>query len=139
MPTGGTFWDTPFGNMNEAELLSIYLKREGVSEDSIVKEEQATTTKENMLFGAVLIMRNAKKFPVRRIAIVTSTFHMRRSMQIADNYLPRHYELVSYSAHPEYDYPEKWFEDEYRTLRVRNEVINLRRNIVNGVSEDIEF
>lgn len=139
MPTGGVLWDSPLGHMSEADQMKIYLERAGVPEDVIILENEATTTKENMLYGAIQMLRMPKGKEIRDITVVTSAFHMRRSMAIAENYLPRNYRLHAVPAHPSFDSPEEWFLDEYRSLRVNNELKFMRRDILAGIGRDIEF
>lgn len=139
MPTGGVEWDTPHGRLSEAAYLSLVLKECGVPEEAIVPENNARTTKENMIFAALELLRHEKEFTVKRIVLVTSAFHMRRSLMLAENYLPRHYEIVSFMARSAFDEPDKWFTDDYHALRVRNEIIEMKRNIVKGIGKDIDY
>lgn len=139
MPTGGVAWDTPFGNMSEAQLLSQYMLRAGVPQEAIIMEEMATNTKENMLFAAVQIIRRLNKADIRKMILVTSNFHMRRSMAIAKCYLPKQYEIYPVCAHGEDDFPCLWYKSEYLAKRVDIELINLYRDIKKGVGDDIIF
>lgn len=139
MPTGGVSWDTPFGHISEAELLARYMREAGVPEDAVKKEEMAENTKENMLFAGVQIIRQLRREPIRRIILVTSAFHMRRSLAVARWYLPRQYEIFPVRAHAEADTAEDWMTLEYRVKRVDIELINLQRDILKGIGEDIEL
>ncbi|MGI6166674.1 MAG: YdcF family protein [Eubacteriales bacterium] len=139
MPTGGVLWDSPLGHLSEADQMSIYLVRRGVPEEAIIKENQATTTKENMTCGAELIERRLGDENIKVISIVTSAFHIMRSMMLARYYLPDHYIIHAVPARPPFDTPDEWFKDEYRKTRVMCELAHLRKCILAGIGEDIEF
>ena len=139
MPSGGVEWDTPFGHISEAALIEAYLLREGVPAEAIKREEMAENTKENMLFAGVQIIRQLRTEPIRRIILVTSAFHMRRSLAVAKCYLPAHYAIFPVRAHSEADTADTWFTLDYRVKRVDIELINLQRDILKGVGPDIEF
>ena len=72
--TGGS--GDPFRqDKSEADLLGVWLEREGVRGDSILLERTSRTTRENARETA----RIARQSGWRRILLVTSAFHMRRA------------------------------------------------------------
>ena len=107
----------------------------GVPEEAIIPEREATTTKENMLFGAVRINRALRFEKARRVCIVTSPDHMRRSLALARWLLPRHMEIVGVAA---FEPPAKW-RAEVEGRRVAEEARLLRDLIRNGFVADVEF
>lgn len=96
--TGGVLWEDGDRRITEAELMRERLMELGVPEDRIILENQARTTKENYLFGAVEINRALRFERVRRVCVVTSGRHLRRSMALAEWLLPRHMELCGYRS-----------------------------------------
>ena len=51
IPTGGVEWETDGRTVSEARYMADILCSLGVPEDAITLEEEARTTKENMIFG----------------------------------------------------------------------------------------
>ena len=89
MPTGGVEWDWQGVPVSEAYYMRKVLLEQGVPDDAILLENEARTTKENMICGALELNRRLKLQNVRRVAIVTTAYHMRRSLALADWLLPR--------------------------------------------------
>lgn len=65
-------------NMSEAEAMYGYLVEAGIDSSRILKEDKSTDTAENMKFSARLI-----DDPSANVAIVTSNFHISRSLLLA--------------------------------------------------------
>ena len=139
IPTGGVAWDTEFGRMTEAECMTLLLKEYGVPEDAILIENQATTTRENMLYASVLMERTLHLRGKYRVYIVTSPTHLRRSMALAKLYLPRTAQLSSCPGVCPAGMPGVWMNDDFQRQRVFREVELLKSTIDAGDIEDIEF
>jgi len=67
----------PSGGMREAILMGEQLRDWGVEADRIVLEDQARNTRENAVFSAAI----AKKRGWKKVLVVTSAFHMKRSAE----------------------------------------------------------
>ncbi len=71
--------------ISEAEAMKRFLVASGTDPSRIIKEEQSTSTRENVAFSAALIReRVATRSP--RVLIVTSSFHLFRAKQLAKEY-----------------------------------------------------
>ncbi len=136
---GGVEWDTPFGRLLEADLMARIMLENGVPESAIVYDRQSTTTRENMLFGAVELGRRFRRDPPHEVGIYTSPCHLRRSAALAEVYLPRIYRSCPVALPTPFDSPEEWTHDAFRAERVRHEAELLRRLVRTGVIPDIEF
>lgn len=84
--TGRLFQNTPFGSVTEAQALAEYMMKAGVPKDCILCEEKATTTLENMTFSRQLISEKLGNKKIR-LAIVTSYFHLVRSVKLAEKHI----------------------------------------------------
>jgi len=117
--TGGVLWKSEFGELTEAQLLARHMKEFGVPEDKILVEDRATTTHANMKFSKQLldVRYGVGKL---RLAIVTSYFHVFRSVELARAYIPE-YEHVGVRAEFPFDSPELFMHDEEMTTRVTRE------------------
>ena len=69
-------------SITEAEAMNRYMVERGIEQNRIYKEEQATSTYENMVYSKRLFEENRKE-PLSKIMIVTSDFHMLRSKMLA--------------------------------------------------------
>ena len=67
--------------ISEAECMFNYLVSKGISPDRIYKEDQSTSTKENLLFSQQIIEKYGLN---RNIAIATNEFHEYRAGLIAN-------------------------------------------------------
>ena len=71
-------------NMVEADYLKEKAIEFGIKKEDILVENKAMTTWENMKLSRELMIKNNMFKTCIKIAIVTSSFHMRRSIMIAE-------------------------------------------------------
>ncbi len=133
LPTGGVICEN---NLTEAEFLKELLIKEGVDQDKIILENKATSTKENMIYTNE-ILKNLKD--VKKVLIVTSHFHLRRSLELAKSYLDKKYKIEGYPGQVVEGNKENWYKSDYYTKRVHQEAIFLKSHIEKGYISDIEF
>ena len=67
-------------NISEAECMYRYLTERGIAKERLYKEENSTSTRENLLYSKELIEKHGLS---QEIAIVTSEYHQYRAGQIA--------------------------------------------------------
>lgn len=86
----------------EAELIKNVLLISGVAEEDIMTEAQSRNTHENAVFTARLLKEN--KLPENKLLLVTSAFHMRRSLGCFKKagLLPAPYSADFYADEPGY-------------------------------------
>ena len=104
IPTGGVGWDTPFGFLSEARALTRYMIDAGVPAECILPEDRATTTIENISYSRQLLTERFgdKKL---RLAVVTSYFHIVRSVKLAEKRFADA-EICGFRAEAPFDNPE---------------------------------
>ena len=139
VPSGGVEWECPDGVMRtEAIYMKEILMEEGVPEDAIILENEATTTKENMIYATLQINRKTKFYEDKRIVIVTSNNHMKRSIALAKSFLPRFVEVSAYPSFPPKT-KEEWIAEE-KNVALMNNALHLTWGLVhNGIIEDFEL
>ena len=71
----------PDETQTEASVMAAYLERRGIAPERIVREEQASDTRENLIFSAELAQ--ARGVDTGSVLIITSDFHMARAKYIA--------------------------------------------------------
>lgn len=101
VPSGGVEWDFGGEMISEAKYMKRILIENGVPEDAIILENEARTTKENMIYGTLRINRKLRFEKVDHVIIVTSRSHMKRSIALAKAFLPRKVTVSAYPANHE--------------------------------------
>ena len=71
----------PDETQTEASVMAAYLERRGIAPERIVCEEQASDTRENLIFSAELAQERG--VDTGGVLIITSDFHMARAKYIA--------------------------------------------------------
>jgi uncharacterized SAM-binding protein YcdF (DUF218 family) len=120
VPTGGSGRVFP-GELMEAPLMSRILRELGVPADRIVPEDASRNTYEN----ATLTKEVLQRIGAKRIALVTSAWHMRRAAAI---FAKAGYDFVPYAADSLVDplsFPRDLLPDTYaldKTTRILTEM-----------------
>ena len=86
----------PDETQTEASVMAAYLERRGIAPERIVCEEQASDTRENLIFSAELAQ--ARGVDTASVLIITSDFHMARAKYIARTLGMTPYGLTSATA-----------------------------------------
>lgn len=73
----------PGEEITEAECMRLWLEERGVDPQRIIKEEQARSTEENLLFSQELIRKDGGD-PNGKTAIVTAEYHLYRAKLMAE-------------------------------------------------------
>jgi len=140
VPTGGVRHPTEFGEITEAEYMARRLREAGVPDEAILLENEARTTIENMIYGMLALERYGKQGRPFSAYVVTSAWHMRRSLALARSYLPRTARILSRSARNPATVAATWPRGDDVTRRyVEREVRQLRNFSTIGAIPDIEF
>lgn len=138
IPSGGVKWDIDGEMISESHFMKRILTENGVPEEAIILENQATTTVENMIFGTLQIYRKLKFKNAPHVIIVTSEAHMKRSMALAKAIMPR---ALTFSAYPAFHNAptDEWFESEANLKALDTEVRLLKDLADSGFIEDFEI
>lgn len=131
MPTGGVEWDRGGRMISEACYLAELLQARGVPEEAIILENEARTTKENMIYGTLQIQRRLRIERVKRVCIVTSDWHLKRSVGLARLLLPRTVEVSGYAAHGH--------DEDMRRHYIDRELPLLKKLVNDGLIGDILY
>ena len=139
IPTGGVLWDDRGERLTEAEIMARVLTGGGVPPEAIVRENEARTTQENMIYGALQMIRTFHRIP-DSVIIVTSETHMKRSIALAKALLPRKIRLSMYPSRPATDHAA-WISAEINRRHL-NDGLRLHKELVDNHDVDdleIEF
>jgi uncharacterized SAM-binding protein YcdF (DUF218 family) len=101
------------GGPPEWEVFRAFALAEGVPEDAILLECEATNTRENFVLSAAVVEAALGWARVRSAAIVGKPFHMRRALMTARRHWPADLELVMLPSRDPQDFPaESWWRSE---------------------------
>lgn len=136
---GGKLRDFPDGKYSEAEHMCKAALEFGVAENDIILENSSQNTVENILFAMIEMQRTFWLNKVRRVLLVTTTYHMRRSLAIARYLFPEHIEIVPCPANDNNTRRDNWMNSPIGIERVKGEAMNIVRYVMNGVIPDFEI
>jgi len=137
--SGGAIRDFDEGRMTEAEHMRMHAINMGVAPEDIIIDNLSQNTVENM-FGSLLeIQRSFWINRVKKVLLVTTSYHMRRSLALARYYFPKHIEVMPCPAEDNNTKRENWMESDEGRKRVNEEVINIITCVENGLIPDFEI
>lgn len=136
---GGKLRDFPDGKYSEAEHMRQAALELGVDEEDIILENLSQNTVENILFALVELQRAFCLNNVHKVLLVTTTYHMRRSLAIARYLLPGHIAIIPCPANDNNTRRENWMNTPVGTKRAKEEAMKIVSYINNGVVPDFEI
>lgn len=134
VPTGGVCWETEFGFISESQTLKQYMLRCGVPEEAIICEDGATTTHSNMTLSSSILEKRIE-LSASKIAVVTSAFHLYRSIALAKAYIPEP-EFFGIAYTDTMDTPESFMNDPEIAVAVSKECYCLSSYVKRGLIPD---
>ena len=139
MLCGGTRRDFPDGKYSEAEHMYKAAFELGVAEENMILENASQNTVENILFALVELQRNFWLNRVHKVLLVTTAYHMRRSLAIARYLFPAHIDVIPCPANDTNTKRDNWMNTPEGIERAKGETMNIVRCIANGVIPDFEI
>jgi len=139
MPSGGVEWELDGERISEALYMKRLLLEMGVPEDAILLENEARTTKENMIYGTLQMYRQLKLENVHKVYIVSSELHMRRALPFARNLLPRSIEVAPYAARNGVEARVNWNKSVANRARTERSLPLVKKEVDCGGIPDIEI
>lgn len=139
MLCGGALRDFPEGKYTEAKHMYKSALELGVPKEDIILENSSENTVENMLCALVELQRTFWLNKVKKVLLVTTTYHMRRSIAIARYLFPVHIDIVPCPADDNNTKRYNWMNTQAGIERAKGEVLNIIRCINNGVIPDFEI
>ena len=139
MLCGGVLRDFPDGKCSEAEYMRKAVLESGVAEENVILENSSQNTVENILFALVELQRTFWLNKVRSILLVTTAYHMRRSLAIARYLFPEHISIIPCPANDNNTRRDSWMHTSAGIERAKGEAMNIIRYVINGVIPDFEI
>lgn len=136
---GGALRNFPDGEMIEAEHMYKRTLELGVSKEDIFLEKTSQSTVENILCALVELQRIFWLNRVKSVLLVTTTYHMRRSLAIAKYLFPAHINIIPCPANDDNTNQDNWMTTPKGINRATAEVLNIVRCVKYGVIPDFEI
>lgn len=139
MLCGGKLRDFPDGKCSEAEHMCQAALELGVAEEDIVLENSSQNTVENILFALVELQRTLWLNKVCRVLLVTTAYHMRRSLAIARYLFPDHIEIIPCPANDNNTRRDNWMNTPIGVERAKGEAMKIVSSVMGGIIPDFEI
>lgn len=137
--SGGVVREFPTEKCSESEHMYKASLELGIVEDSIILENSSQNTVENILFSLIELQRTFGLNHVHKVLLVTTSYHMRRSLAIARYLFPKHIAVVPCPANDTNTRRDNWMNTPAGVKRATGEAINLINYVVNGIIPDFEI
>ena len=130
-----------FSGESMAEADNMYQKalELGVPETNIIVEKSSQNTIENILCALLELQRSMWLNKVKSVLLVTTTYHMRRSLHTAKYLFPSHISVYPCPADDTTTKRDNWMNTPEGIDRVKEEALNIVRCVNNGVIPDFEI
>lgn len=135
--SGGVTWKGSV--FTEAESLQKEAITSGIPEDAILVEKQSLHTVENVLASMFVLNREIPLYKVRRILVVTTSYHMRRLHLSLQTYMPDWIEYSLCLAEDDNTVKDNWFLTELGRKRVQAECSKLIKYVQMGSLKDMSI
>lgn len=138
VPSGGVKWEHNGEEISEADLMTCVLVKHGVPENVILPDNEARTTKENMICSTLVLNRKIGFENINSVIIVTSHMHMKRSLALARAFLPRKLEISAYPSYLDEDKAE-WIGGDANLEWLDTNILLIKRLVDDRIIEDMEL
>ena len=139
MLCGGKVRAFPDGNYSEAEHMRQTALASGVAEEDIILENSSQDTVENILFALIELQRSFYLNNVHSVLLVTTAYHMRRSLAIARYLFPDHIEIIPCPANDNNTRRDNWMNTQVGTDRAKKEAMKIIESVLNDIIPDFEI
>lgn len=139
MLCGGKIRDFPDGKCSEAAHMRQAALALGVTDEDILLENASQNTVENILFALIELQRFFWLNRVHRVLLVTTAYHMRRSLATARYLFPQHITVIPCPANDTTTRRDNWMNTPEGVKRATDEAMNIIRCVYNGVIPDFEI
>ncbi|MBR5093773.1 MAG: YdcF family protein [Oscillospiraceae bacterium] len=136
---GGKIRAFPQGPMSEAQHMRICAESLGVKKEDIFVDERSLNTVENILQAMVILQRNFSLSRIGKVLLVTTAYHMRRSLCVARYLFPDHIEVMPCPADDTHTSRNTWMDDPAGRARALKEVHKIIAYVREGVFPDLEI
>lgn len=120
---GNKFCDN--GRVTEAEAMKQKAVAMGVKEEDILLETKSETTKENIINALKCIREHYDTESMDKVILVTTSFHMKRSILLAEKHFPEHIKIIPCPCEDTRTNRNSWYKNKVGYERAVGEVIGI--------------
>ncbi|WP_449538359.1 YdcF family protein [Ferdinandcohnia sp. Marseille-Q9671] len=134
--SGGVQWEG--SDFSEADSMKREAISLGIPEKDILIEDQSLHTLENVLASLFVLNREFHLYKIKRILVVTTSYHMKRLHLTLQTYMPN---WITYTLCPADDNntrKDNWFLTELGRKRVQEESAKLIKYVKQGALRDMK-
>lgn len=139
MLCGGKIREFPNDRCSESEYMRKAILELGIDADNLIVENSSQSTVENILFALIELQRTLWLNKVHSVLLVTTTYHMRRSLAIARYLFPKHISVIPCPANDTNTRRENWMNTAEGVARAKNEALKIIQYATNGIIPDFEI
>lgn len=139
MLCGGKLRDFPDGHYSEAEHMYQAALKLGVKDDSIILENSSQNTVENIRYALIELQKAFSLDKLKSVLLVTTTYHMRRSIAIARSLFPEHIAVIPSPADDNNTRRSNWMNTPAGIERARSEAMKIVSYVSSSVIPDFEI
>ena len=139
MLCGGKLRDFPDGRYSEAAHMQKAALQLGVAEEDMLLENASQHTVENIRFALFSLEKAFGLDSVHRVLLVTTAYHMRRSLAIARHLFPAHISIIPCPANDTHTRRDNWTDTSIGTERAKGEARKLIQYVNSGIIPDFEI
>ena len=139
MMCGGVLRDFGEEKCTEAEHMRNTALRSGVPDESIILENTSSNTVENIRFALIELEKAFSTEKVSKVLLVTTAYHMRRSLAIARRFFPKHIDIIPCPVNDTNTRRDNWMNTQAGIERAKGEAMNIVNYVTNGVIPDFEL
>lgn len=139
MLCGGKTRDFSDGKYTEAEHMYKAVLELGVAKENVIIENTSQNTVENILFSLIELQRTLWLNKVRKVLLITTAYHMRRSLAIAKYLFPKHIDIIPCPANDNNTRQDNWMNTTAGIERAKGEAMKVVEYVNNGVIPDFEI
>jgi len=139
MLCGGKLREFSGESMAEADHMNKKAIELGIPEASIILEKSSQNTIENLLCSLLELQRTMQLNKVKSVLLVTTAYHMRRSIHIAKYLYPAHISVNPCPADDTTTRRDNWMNTSEGKDRAKAEAIKIIRYVDSGVIPDFEI
>ena len=136
---GGKLREYPDGKYSEAEHMYKTALELGVRKEDILLENSSLHTVENLRFALTELQQAFGLERLHRMLLVTTAYHMRRSLAIARNMFPAHIAVIPCSANDNNTRRDNWMHTPVGVKRTKDEAMKIVSYINHGIIRDFEI
>ena len=137
--SGGRIKDFGEDHMCESEHMRRAAILLGVRQEDIVLENLSQNTVENILGSLFVLQRVFCINNVKRVLLITTSYHMRRSIATARYLFPSHIGILPCPADDTHTRRDNWSQSAEGRKRATDEVLKIIACVKNGLFPDFEI